>query len=115
RPGQLVIGVGINVANRFDDAPDEVRARAASLVEYAATSRQVVLIAFLASFKERLTQIAAGDASVVNAARAACVLADKTVTLRDGERVATGQCLGIADDGALRLQINGDAKSFYAG
>ena len=74
RPGRLVIGVGINVANRFDEAPAEVRHRATSLVEYAPAKRQAVLVAFLGAIDLRLTQIVACDASLIEAAQAACVL-----------------------------------------
>jgi BirA family biotin operon repressor/biotin-[acetyl-CoA-carboxylase] ligase len=115
RPGRLVIGVGINVANRFDDAPAEVRARATSLVEHAPAKRQAVLVAFLRALDERLTQIAASEASLLEAARAACVLTRKIVTLRDGERITTGECTGVADDGALRLKTDGVVTSYYAG
>lgn len=115
RPGRLVIGVGINVANRFDEAPDDVRARATSLLEHATTKRQAVLVAFLEALDRRLTQIAAGEASLVEAARAACVLIGRIVTLRDGKRFTTGECIGVADDGALRLKTDGVVTSFYAG
>jgi BirA family biotin operon repressor/biotin-[acetyl-CoA-carboxylase] ligase len=115
RPGRLVIGVGINLANRFDDAPDEVRARATSLVEHATAKRQAVLVAFLGALDLRVAQIAAGDASLIEAARAACVLTGKLVSLRDGERVSTGKCIGLADDGALQVQTDSGVRSFYAG
>lgn len=115
RPGQLVIGVGINVANRFDDAPDEVRARATSLVQHTPAKRQAVLIAFLIALDERLSQIATSDSSLIESARAACVLTGKVVTLRDSERTTTGECIGVADDGALRLKTDGVVTSYYAG
>jgi BirA family biotin operon repressor/biotin-[acetyl-CoA-carboxylase] ligase len=115
RPGRLVIGVGINVANRFDEAPDEVRARATSLVEHAPTKRQAVLVAFLIALDERFIQIATSDSSLIKAARAACVLTGKIVSLRDGERTMTGECTGVADDGALRLKTDGVVTSYNAG
>lgn len=115
RPGRLVIGVGINVANRLDEAPDEVRARATSLLEYAPAKRQAVLVAFLGAFDLRLTQIATSDSSLIESARTACVLTGKIVTLRNGESITTGECVGVADDGALRLKTDGVATSYYAG
>jgi BirA family biotin operon repressor/biotin-[acetyl-CoA-carboxylase] ligase len=115
RPGRLVIGVGINVTNSFDDAPTEVRDRATSLVEYAPAKWQAVLVAFLGAINLRLTQIVAGDPSLIDAARVACVLTGKIVTLRDGERITIGECIGVADDGALRLKTDGVETSYYAG
>jgi BirA family biotin operon repressor/biotin-[acetyl-CoA-carboxylase] ligase len=115
RPGRLVIGVGINVANRFDEAPDELRARATSLVEHAPAKLQAVLVAFLVALDERLTQIATSDSLLIESARAACVLTGKIVTLRDGERTTTGECIGVADDGALRLKTDGVLTSYYSG
>ncbi len=114
-PGTLVVGVGINVRNRFDQAPAEVRARATSIVEYAEITRQSVLAAFLRAYDDRLRQIELGDASPIQAARFACVLTSKIVTLRVGELVTTGECVGVADDGALRLKSNGGVANFYAG
>ena len=92
-----------------------MRARATSLVEHAPAKRQAVLAAFLGALDQRLSQITAGDASLIEAARAACVLTGKIVTLRDGERVATGECLGVADDGALQLRTSSGLQSYYAG
>ncbi|TWT95928.1 Bifunctional ligase/repressor BirA [Botrimarina colliarenosi] len=114
RPGRLVIGVGVNVANRFDGAPDDVRARATSLAG-SGTTRQAVLAAFLSAFDARLTQLAAGDPQLIDAARAACVLKGEIVTLRDGERETTGACRGLAEDGALLIESDAKVASYYAG
>lgn len=115
RPGRLVLGVGINVANRFDTAPEEVRVRATSIIEHERATRQEVLGAFLTALDNRLTQLAQRDPRPIGAARAACVLTGKLVTLRDGERLVTGECLGIADDGALRLTTENGVTGYYAG
>lgn len=112
---RLVVGVGVNVENRFGEAPPDVRARATALVEHASASRQQVLAAFLVALDQRLTQVAAGDPSPLEAARRACVLTGKTVTLRNGERTITGACLGLADEGALQLRVDGVVKTCCAG
>lgn len=102
RPDRLVVGVGINVENRFDEAPEEVQARATSLAD-TGVSRQQVLEAFLQAFHQRLAQLASGDAGPIDAARAACVLTGTEVAIRDGDRLLAGVCRGLADDGALLL------------
>lgn len=114
RPSRLVIGVGINVENRFDDAPVEVRSRAISLADTGST-RQQVLETFLKAFSERLIQLASADARPIEAARAACVLTGSSTEIRDGDRSLRGVCRGIADDGALLLATADGSDRVVAG
>lgn len=114
RPGRLVIGVGINVENRFDEAPAEVRSRATSLAE-TETTRQQVLEVFLDAYSKRLTQLASADAGPIQLARSHCELTGKQAKLRDGDRIAEGLCRGLADDGALLLDGADGLEKFYAG
>lgn len=99
RPDRLVIGIGMNVNNRFDDAPEAIAAQAISLCEAtgAEFGRQAVLEAFLSAFSKRLRNLE----STLAAAREACVLTGRTVTHVDGERTTAGVCQGLGEDGAL--------------
>lgn len=117
RPGSLVIGVGVNANNRFDAAPVEIQAKAISLSEAASAEidRQSLLLAFLAALNRRLGQLASNDLSPLDAARAACLLADKRVTLLVGERATTGLCRGLAGDGALLIESVNAVVPHYAG
>ncbi|QDT68295.1 Bifunctional ligase/repressor BirA [Planctomycetes bacterium MalM25] len=117
RPDRLVIGVGVNANNRFDDAPEEVAAKATSLREAAGSEidRQALLLAFLESLGRRITQLASADAGPIEAARAACLLTGKQVTLADGDRTLFGRCQGLNKVGALLIQHEHGVAPFHAG
>lgn len=117
RPDRLVIGVGVNANNRFDDAPEDVAAKATSLreAEGPEIDRQALLLAFLESLDRRLTQLASADARPIEAARAACLLTGKQVTLVDSARTVSGSCHGLNDDGALLVLSGNGVERFYAG
>lgn len=114
RPGRLVVGVGINVENSFEEAPAEVRSRATSLAGTKRT-RQQVLEAFLNEYAKRLAQLASKDAGPIEAARSACTLTGQNITLRDSDRTTKGLCRGLADNGALLLEGAAGLERFVAG
>ncbi len=104
-PPRLVIGVGINVANRTRNAPPEVQDRMTSLADLAAIlpPRTEVLQRVLTQLERDLGHLAADPVSLSSRWRQRCLLAGRTVTLHDGIRTVTGACQGIDDDGALRI------------
>lgn len=117
RPDRLVIGVGVNVNNRLDEAPADVAARAISLVEAVGqeVSRPRLLEAFLHAFSMRLNQLASAEADLLQSVRGACILTGQLVTLTDGDRTTAGTCRGIADDGALRIETSEGVQACRAG
>lgn len=117
RPGQLVIGVGINANNRFHTAPDEVRDRAVSLADRAGQpiDTEALLLAFLDSMAACLPLIAMKPSELVDAARSACLLTGRTLTIADGDRKATGICRGLDEVGSIRLEAEGRITAFVAG
>lgn len=109
RPDRLVVGVGLNLNVRFDAAPAEIRGRATSaLVETGRTTDpHAALHAFLAAFAARLRQLAERDAALADDWNARSALTGTRTTLVAGGRRVTGECVGIAPDGALRLKSDG--------
>jgi len=96
-PRRLVIGIGLNVNNRREDA--------ASLIEF---SRQpfdltTTLLIVLKSLEPRLAQAAATSSELLSDLRQRCALTGRDVTVAAGAGSLTGRCRGIADDGALLL------------
>ncbi|MEO0529139.1 MAG: biotin--[acetyl-CoA-carboxylase] ligase [Planctomycetota bacterium] len=117
QPNHLVIGVGINANNTFEHAPDDLRATATSLADHVGSSVDptTLMLAFLDAMEACLQLVAARPAELIEAARAACLLTGRRLTIVDGDRTVTGICRGIDDNGGLRIEVNGVTSSFIAG
>ena len=102
----VIVGVGLNVNTRFDEAPDEVRLRAISLREAVghALDRDHALAAVLAAFEARYEALRANGASPQpEYARHLSTLGARVRVMR-GTDVIEGQAFGVTDDGALRIE-----------
>lgn len=104
--GKLVIGIGINVNNSLNDAPDELQSRATALCD---ASNRVwdlteVLTTVLKQLSEHLQQLSVNDPTLAERWHGTCLLRGRTVHHTVGERVTTGVCQGVDRQGALLLQ-----------
>lgn len=115
--GRLVIGIGLNVNNSFAAAPPELRSIATSLRDESGSEfdRINLLGDVVRQLEADLRRLAAADSSLPDRWRRLCVLRERTVSLDMGQQVVTGRCLGLADDGALRLQTPSSEQRFYGG
>ena len=105
RPG-LVVGLGLNVNQRLDEAPAEVRQRATSLFEHDGRTRDLPTL--LGQLVTRLDRELTSDVRATNALpdwverfRQRCVLTDRFVQVAHGTRSVTGRCGGIDAQGRL--------------
>lgn len=114
---RLVIGIGINVNNRFDDAPAEVLERAVSLHEAARTllDRTDVLVRILHSLQRCYGDVAAGSSQLPRRWAEACLLRQRRVALNVGGRVVEGTCQGIDAAGALVIESAAGEERFFGG
>lgn len=97
---QVVVGVGLNVAQGAGDFPLELEGRATSI--YAATGRLIDRLRIAATLLERLDarlKMAVGDEAWVGEWKARCAMLGKRVTVRGSgggaEKVVTGEILDI--------------------
>ncbi len=119
-PSRLVIGAGINVNNRREDADPEVRNRMTSLVDAAEDGaddfdRTDVLIAVLQQLASHFDRLAAGPELIIERCREACYLTGRLLSVNDGQRIVSGACLGVDDDGALRIATEEGTQRCVAG
>lgn len=114
--GQAVIGVGLNVNNQFASAPEELKANCIALADRSGMmhDRVEVLRTFLQRFEALVKSLAAGDSFLDDWPRY-CLLSGKKVTLRISDDQVNGICRGIDASGALVLEVDGQAKSFFGG
>lgn len=103
-----VLGVGLNVNTRFDDAPTDVRERATSLRD--ALGRELDREAVFGRLLERLgARYAAHDPDRSPAAEYARHVATlgRVVRVRMGDAVIEGRAARVEDDGALIVLRDG--------
>lgn len=138
-PTHLVIGVGVNVNNSLKPAPEEIRSRAVSMHDLLGHPVDLtdVLLAILRTFEGHLDRFDA--VALATRWQSRCYLTGKCITIAHGpigtgpplpigsrrndarpgqtpqERETTGTCLGIDEDGALRLLTDAGEQRFFGG
>ncbi|MDB5391548.1 MAG: biotin/acetyl-CoA-carboxylase ligase [Planctomycetaceae bacterium] len=104
--GKLVIGIGINVNNSLNGAPDDLQSKATALCDVwnRAWDLENVLTTVLRRLDEHLQQLSVNDPTLAERWHGTCVLRGRTVQHSVGERMTTGVCQGVDRQGALLLQ-----------
>ena len=115
--GRHVLGIGCNVNNRIASAPPELSNMVTSLVELTGREhcRGELLHAILERLDGRLNELAQSPDAVGRRANQLCMQHGTPLTIRAGDRVTSGLCTGIADDGALVLDTPSGREAFYSG
>jgi BirA family biotin operon repressor/biotin-[acetyl-CoA-carboxylase] ligase len=116
-PGLLVVGIGINVNTPLEQAPPEVADRLTSLraARGEFVDREAALIATLHQLERDLQSLSAGDAGLFERWRTLCLLTGRTVVVTQLDRDIAGTCLGIDDDGALRIETGAGVQRVFSG
>ncbi len=117
-PDRLIIGIGINVANSFADAPPDVAARAIALCEASGESipdRFAVLQAVLQQIDHDFRALADRSSELLARWRRACSLTGRMVAIAEPDRVITGACSGLEDDASLLVRTESGPQRCYAG
>lgn len=103
-PKVWLIGIGLNVAMQWEQAPEEVASRATCMLRASgsAPERTLVLVELLEELQQWLTAWRTGDPTWRQAWRDRCLLTGRIARIRLTEReVITGKCEGIDDQGRL--------------
>ena len=117
---RLVIGVGLNVLTRLDDAPPAVRRMAGSLAEASpqrlrADALDVLFAAILDRFGPIFTQLANDDPELAERWRRLDTLVGTEVRVDLGPRIVRGVGTGIDGEGALRLSADPEPLRLFGG
>jgi len=117
---RLIIGVGVNVATRLDQAPPEIRAMAGSLgelqpVPLAADAIPAFLAAFLHRFPSTLNRLADDDPSLAAAWARLDLLRDRPIRMAVGPRSLSGIARGIDPEGALLVDDGRAIQRLFGG
>jgi len=117
RPDRMVIGFGVNVNNALAEAPADIRRRAVALCELTAgpLDREAVLDQFLRQLWSDFAALGRSDPALRDRWRRLCLLTGRSVVIESHGRRSAGTCLGIDDDGALRLQTDRCQERHFSG
>jgi BirA family transcriptional regulator, biotin operon repressor / biotin---[acetyl-CoA-carboxylase] ligase len=115
--GRHVLGVGLNVNNRLDDAPADVRARATSMIDLTGRrhNRTELLVGLLDELARVLAHSGADAVSLGAQFQELCLQTGELLEVVAGGRSLVGRCLGIAPDGALLIETEGGVRQLYSG
>ena len=117
----VVIGVGLNVNNSLEDAPDELSSIGTSLRQAlgrpadAHLDRTEVLIACLNQIFTSLADLAKNSARVMAEVNQRSFLNKRQVRIESPGSTLEGTCLGIAADGAIILDTVDGQIPLYGG
>ena len=105
----VVIGAGVNVAEREEDFPPELRGRAISLaVAGSPASREEVAAAFLNALEPLWTEHQEGEpGAVLDAWKRRASFWGRPVTVRSALGSTTGIARGLDAEGGLVLEVDG--------
>lgn len=113
---RILIGVGLNVRTRLENAPLEVRRMAASLAEWGPPpSLDAVLDAWLGRFAAVLPRLAGDDPALADLWAELDTLKGRVVRVKLGDRVVSGVGCGIDPEGRLLLATDGETLRISGG
>ena len=112
-----IIGVGMNFRNSLASAPPEIQKSATSLIDCTGLmiDSETMLVGLLQKIEEAFQELASSPSLLIDRFRNHCYLTDKEITIDVGPSRTTGLCLGIDDDGVLRIQCHDGVQRFLAG
>ena len=115
--GNLVIGIGINVNNSFQDAPDPLPATATSLIDFAKQhfSLDEVLVCVLQELARQLDRLANQDSTLAADWQQRSALNGRTLEVVTEKHSRQGICQGIDEQGALILETTEGPLQIFAG
>jgi BirA family biotin operon repressor/biotin-[acetyl-CoA-carboxylase] ligase len=114
---RLLVGIGLNVATRFDDAPADVRRLATSLAAEAGAAPEPaeVLRRVLGRLGPTLGALARDDPGLAARWAALDTLLGRPIAVEQVGRVERGVGAGIAPDGSLRLATDRGVRPIVGG
>ena len=113
----LIVGIGLNVNNSLNGAPDVIRQRATSIYDATGDSLDLtdVLVAVLNAVEASLRHLCEDPAVMLSELNRNSFLNGRTVTLQSGEMTWRGLCSGIDEHGALMLNTAAGPRALIAG
>ncbi|MCA9111568.1 MAG: biotin--[acetyl-CoA-carboxylase] ligase [Planctomycetaceae bacterium] len=115
--GTIVIGIGLNVNNSLQRAPEELRQTAIAMCDVAdqPLSPDRVLVSLLNELERQMKLLQKAPDQVRETWRKFDLLLGRNVTVGHEHGAITGTAQGIDDDGALLIQTQAGLRNVYGG
>jgi BirA family biotin operon repressor/biotin-[acetyl-CoA-carboxylase] ligase len=115
--GRLVVGIGVNVNNSWHSAPREAGPDGVALCDVSGSVHdlQNLLIAILAALQSRYQEFTQSPIEMAKTWQEYCLLTGEMISVRTPQSQIDGECLGIAEDGALLLATALEVESIRSG
>lgn len=115
--GRVVVGIGININNSFTDAPVELRDIATSMIDETQRRLDItdVLVRLLQQMETQWNSLAKNHDHCARIWDDYCVLTERQIALVVADREVRGRCLGIDQNGALRIDTGNGIEHHVAG
>jgi BirA family biotin operon repressor/biotin-[acetyl-CoA-carboxylase] ligase len=117
---RLLIGIGLNVLTRLDEAPADVRPMAIALADLRQDplppdALDRLFRAILGAFEPTLARLVRGDTTLAGRWEQLDTLRDRWVRVDLGPRIVAGLGRGIDPEGALRLASDREENRLFGG
>ncbi len=113
----VVIGCGLNVNQRMDEAPEEIRLRSISMYEMVGQTLHLpeVLESLLHRMLGAHREFLENKMTWLDEFRASCWLSGHVIQVDQGAQAWVGRCLGIDEQGQLILETEQGTRSVHTG
>jgi BirA family biotin operon repressor/biotin-[acetyl-CoA-carboxylase] ligase len=114
---RLIIGIGINVNNSCHRAPREAARGGTALCDITGKRHELhaMLVTLMGAIAERISQLKRQDNQLVQAWQRLNFLAGQHIVVQQDGRSMEGECLQIADDGAILINTRLGPRRLYSG
>ncbi len=112
---RLVLGIGLNVATRLDQAPPAIARMAASLAEWTPIGLDAMLGAILGRLDSTLRELSREEITLYARWARFDTLLNQRVRIDLGGSLVEGIGRGIESSGGLRVATAGDVQTIHAG
>lgn len=115
--GRHIVGVGLNSNNSARQAPPELQASIATLLDLSgrAHDHTELLLALLENLEAALLQLGQPHETLGERFDLLCLQRGEVLTVYQGEQSVTGRCAGIAPDGSLLLDTSNGRRAVQSG
>lgn len=117
-PRHVVVGIGVNVNNRFAGVPPEDFNRLPiSLIELLGveTEHPLFVRRLLVRLHDKIEKLAKYRTGFIEEAGRCCVQTGRTITINGTVNGLHGRCVGIAPDGGLLLETASGVETVHRG
>jgi BirA family biotin operon repressor/biotin-[acetyl-CoA-carboxylase] ligase len=122
QPTQLVIGIGLNINNSLNTAPADISANGITITDATDTTHNLedLLVLLLNQLDKNFSLLKSNQLDISTLWNSRCMLNHSDISIAIGQTDQQplnyqGRCCGVASDGALLLEIDGEVEPFYSG